>query len=155
MVAPYAGGSLPEGQGNWNDGQSRYDPHAQSQFSNQDPRAMPTGTRQMYTQSPPPDPGVTHTFSFQSSQEREQQLTRQNPPALDRQMTDRDLASSPLPPPGADRQKVTTTNGGSRRPSGSRICGKCGEPLAGQFVRALDNTYHLDCFTCHVRCLVF
>lgn len=38
----------------------------------------------------------------------------------------------------------------SRRPSASRICGKCGEPLAGQFVRALDNTYHLDCFTCHV-----
>lgn len=41
-------------------------------------------------------------------------------------------------------------SGGSRRPSGSRICGKCGEGLTGQFVRALGDTYHLECFTCHV-----
>jgi hypothetical protein len=41
-------------------------------------------------------------------------------------------------------------SGGSRRPSGSRICGKCGLGLTGQFVRALGDTYHLECFTCHV-----
>ncbi|KAB5536547.1 hypothetical protein GE09DRAFT_971110 [Coniochaeta sp. 2T2.1] len=29
-----------------------------------------------------------------------------------------------------------------------RTCGKCGEPLTGQFVRALDGTFHLDCFKC-------
>lgn len=29
-----------------------------------------------------------------------------------------------------------------------RICSKCGEPLTGQFVRALDGTFHLDCFKC-------
>ncbi|PSK42286.1 Rho-type GTPase-activating protein 1 [Elsinoe australis] len=35
------------------------------------------------------------------------------------------------------------------RPSGqSRICGKCQKPLLGQFVRALGDTYHLECFTC-------
>jgi hypothetical protein len=50
--------------------------------------------------------------------------------------------------PSEERTKSSTN--GTRRPSGSRICGKCGEPLAGQFVRALDNTFHLDCFTCHV-----
>lgn len=39
----------------------------------------------------------------------------------------------------------------SRRQSGSkRICGKCKKDLTGQFVRALDNTFHLECFTCHV-----
>lgn len=32
-----------------------------------------------------------------------------------------------------------------------KICGKCGESLTGQFVRALGDTYHLECFTCHVR----
>jgi len=32
-----------------------------------------------------------------------------------------------------------------------KICGKCGEGLTGQFVRALGDTYHLECFTCHVR----
>lgn len=31
-----------------------------------------------------------------------------------------------------------------------KICGKCGEGLTGQFVRALGGTYHLECFTCHV-----
>ncbi|KAI1345126.1 rho-type GTPase-activating protein [Xylariaceae sp. FL0016] len=36
-----------------------------------------------------------------------------------------------------------------RTASGSlRTCAKCGEPLTGQFVRALDGTFHLDCFKC-------
>ncbi|KAK7554510.1 putative Rho GTPase activator [Phyllosticta paracitricarpa] len=38
---------------------------------------------------------------------------------------------------------------GSRRPSGSRTCGKCKGHLTGQFVRALGDTFHLECFTCH------
>ena len=39
----------------------------------------------------------------------------------------------------------------TRRPSGTqRTCGKCQLSISGQFVRALDNTWHLDCFTCHV-----
>ncbi|KAE8316683.1 hypothetical protein BDV41DRAFT_94870 [Aspergillus transmontanensis] len=38
---------------------------------------------------------------------------------------------------------VTKSPGGS-----SRICKKCGEPLTGQFVRALLSTYHLECFKC-------
>ena len=32
----------------------------------------------------------------------------------------------------------------------SRICAECGQQLTGQFVRALDGTYHLECFTCRV-----
>lgn len=36
-----------------------------------------------------------------------------------------------------------------------KICGKCGEGLTGQFVRALGGTYHLECFTCHVGALDF
>ena len=40
---------------------------------------------------------------------------------------------------------------GSRSASGqTRACKKCGEPLTGQFVRALDGTFHLDCFKCRV-----
>lgn len=31
-----------------------------------------------------------------------------------------------------------------------RVCKKCGEALMGQFVRALDGTFHLDCFKCRV-----
>ncbi|KAK0633427.1 hypothetical protein B0T14DRAFT_68319 [Immersiella caudata] len=38
---------------------------------------------------------------------------------------------------------------GSRAASGqTRTCKKCGESLTGQFVRALDGTFHLDCFKC-------
>lgn len=40
---------------------------------------------------------------------------------------------------------------GSRSASGQvRTCKKCGESLTGQFVRALDGTFHLDCFKCRV-----
>ncbi len=37
-----------------------------------------------------------------------------------------------------------------------RICGKCGEPLLGQFVRAMGGMFHLECFMCrvsHTECL--
>nr|POF26120.1 rho-type gtpase-activating protein 1 [Quercus suber] len=48
-----------------------------------------------------------------------------------------------------DREGRPKTNG-NRRPSGQqRVCGKCHLPLTGQFVRALGDTYHLECFTCH------
>ncbi|QDS74422.1 hypothetical protein FKW77_006001 [Venturia effusa] len=30
----------------------------------------------------------------------------------------------------------------------SKLCGKCQQPLTGQFVRALGDTYHLECFIC-------
>ncbi|KAI1828085.1 RhoGAP-domain-containing protein [Xylaria intraflava] len=37
-----------------------------------------------------------------------------------------------------------------RSASGSvRTCAKCGEALTGQFVRALDETFHLECFKCY------
>ena len=55
--------------------------------------------------------------------------------------------NSPRSPAGRDRSR---THGGRRGSSNQRICGKCGDHLAGQFVRALENTYHLECFTCHV-----
>ena len=38
---------------------------------------------------------------------------------------------------------------GEKNSSGHlRLCKKCDEPLTGQFVRALDGTFHLDCFSC-------
>ena len=66
-----------------------------------------------------------------------------------------------LAPQDRSRPSVeATSEGGSkersksngRRPSGQqRTCGKCQRNLTGQFVRALGDTYHLECFTCHVR----
>lgn len=49
-----------------------------------------------------------------------------------------------------ERTRSRQRNG--RAASGqTRTCNKCGEPLRGQFVRALDGTFHLNCFKCRVR----
>lgn len=61
---------------------------------------------------------------------------------------------SPALSVGSDTRKSQERNrsrGRERKASGqTRICHKCGEPLTGQFVRALDGTFHLDCFKCRV-----
>src|SRR4051794_7887252 len=49
-----------------------------------------------------------------------------------------------------DRSR-SRTNGSTGQKSSTgqlRTCKKCGEGLAGQFVRALGGTFHLDCFKC-------
>lgn len=69
-------------------------------------------------------------------------------------------ASASHPQEGVDRpgeasseQQLAERPRGNRKPSAvkeQRTCGKCGNHLTGQFVRALGGTYHLECFTCHV-----
>lgn len=50
---------------------------------------------------------------------------------------------------GGERNRSRGRNNSGRTASGQlRVCKKCGEPLTGQFVRALDGTFHLDCFKC-------
>lgn len=75
------------------------------------------------------------------------------------------LATSPAGSMSSNRGREgdgdMQNNGGERdrsrprhRRQGSgqvRVCKKCGEPLTGQFVRALAGTFHLDCFRCAVR----
>lgn len=54
-------------------------------------------------------------------------------------------------PPKSSGERERSRNRVSRRASGQlRVCKKCGEPLTGQFVRALGGTFHLDCFKCKV-----
>jgi hypothetical protein len=48
-------------------------------------------------------------------------------------------------------ERTRTTPRTGRSASGqTRVCKKCGLQLTGQFVRALDGTFHLDCFKCRV-----
>ena len=49
--------------------------------------------------------------------------------------------------PARERRPSEKNEEGKKK---DRICGKCGKQLTGQFVRALGDTYHLECFTCHV-----
>src|SRR6187402_3467127 len=61
---------------------------------------------------------------------------------------ERDREGEP-PKTSGERNRSRTRNG--RTASGQlRLCKKCGEPLPGQFVRALGGTFHLDCFRCRV-----
>ena len=60
---------------------------------------------------------------------------------------------------GRERTSEERKHSGERNRSRSRrtgsgqlrVCRKCGEPLTGQFVRALGGTFHLDCFRCRVH----
>ncbi|KAI2629753.1 RhoGAP-domain-containing protein [Hypoxylon sp. NC1633] len=57
------------------------------------------------------------------------------------------LSAHSDPRPSGERNRSQGRSG--RTASGQlRICAHCGESLTGQFVRALEGTYHLDCFKC-------
>lgn len=52
-------------------------------------------------------------------------------------------------PPRKSVERNRSRGRGGRSASGqTRTCQACGEPLTGQFVRALEGTFHLDCFKC-------
>ncbi|KAF2019894.1 RhoGAP-domain-containing protein [Aaosphaeria arxii CBS 175.79] len=78
----------------------------------------------------PTDPSNLHSDSSGPSQRQLNQLNRSQTDPLEQ-----------------DQLQV----GPREKPRGrsSKICGKCGQPLTGQFVRALGDTFHLECFTCH------
>lgn len=70
-------------------------------------------------------------------------------PGLGNNGKDRELDT---PKVSGERDRSRTH--GNRKGSGQmRICKKCGEPLTGQFVRALGGTFHLDCFKCKVSAI--
>ncbi|MCJ1378448.1 hypothetical protein MMC17_001547 [Xylographa soralifera] len=48
----------------------------------------------------------------------------------------------------AIREKPRVNSNVEGKKVAQRTCKKCGELLTGQFVRALDGTFHLDCFRC-------
>jgi LIM domain len=141
MSAPFAGGSSGPGQGNW--GQSQQSTALNQSESghhipaNLRPAIPPPGT--VLGNAPPEGAHNGQPFAL-GAPPRDRQLHPS--PGLDRQNSDNSMLST------GDKKQA----GGSRKPSGSRVCAKCGKSLSGQFVRALDATYHLECFTCHVNC---
>lgn len=51
---------------------------------------------------------------------------------------------------GERNRSRSRTRSGKTGSGQLRVCKKCGDPLTGQFVRALGGTFHLDCFRCRV-----
>ncbi|KAF2718820.1 GTPase-activating protein-like protein of the rho/rac family [Polychaeton citri CBS 116435] len=86
---------------------------------------------------------------FGTTPPRERQHSNQNIPIRtrsgdDQQAQDQGERSS------RPKQSSEAVANGRRKGSGQqRLCGKCQQALMGQFVRALGDTYHLECFTCH------
>lgn len=83
-----------------------------------------------------------------SDRDPPQRQSYQNPSNQGMERYNQENGALPNMRPSVDAN--SQSQGSSRRPSGPRICAKCNLPLSGQFVRALDNTYHLECFTCQV-----
>lgn len=111
------------------DGQPHHQPSPQQQ------QPYPYDPRSNGLTRQPTDPPDTLTAP------RSQSLTPQDrTDAPVRSMTDPAQNEQQLQPPKPKRT--------------GKICGKCGEGLTGQFVRALGGTYHLECFTCYV-CILF
>ncbi|KAH8692000.1 putative Rho GTPase activator [Talaromyces proteolyticus] len=69
---------------------------------------------------------------------------RQDPP---REPWEQDQAEPPRDS-SAPRDRTRPHTKSTKSPS-NRTCRKCGEPLTGQFVRALGGTFHLECFKCN------
>ncbi|ERT02888.1 hypothetical protein HMPREF1624_01191 [Sporothrix schenckii ATCC 58251] len=91
---------------------------------------------------PPGSPGLSYREQQRGDRERTHDRDRDRSRELDRGR-DRELE------PRRSGERKHSQQGSSRTASGQvRICKKCGEQLTGQFVRALDGTFHLDCFRC-------
>jgi hypothetical protein len=117
----------------------------------------------------PSGEGRPHGASFSAGDDRRYQVDREIDAAMQGQQQNRSNfvgfgpdARTPASPAGSgyakDRDGESNKTSGERersrtRRKGSgqlRVCKKCGDPLTGQFVRALGGTFHLDCFRCKV-----
>jgi len=136
MVVPYGDGSPTEGRGDYGNAV-----HDRSQYTQGHSRS---NSRTMDTMNAYNGPQVGEDTSYRS---QTQQQTEHNSRQEIQHNGDR-LGADHSPAP-----RDATRNPNPRRPSAQRYCGKCGESLSGQFVRALGDTFHLECFTCNVRSL--
>lgn len=113
--------------------------------------------RQQNYQSPPLPPNATYANRNNSLGPNDAPRQRAGAPGGGA------LPPNGMNPPNNDarspRDRIRPQENSTRDPSRprgtssgkkARICAKCGQNLTGQFVRALDATYHLECFLCRV-----
>ncbi|KAF2199394.1 rho-type GTPase-activating protein-like protein [Delitschia confertaspora ATCC 74209] len=108
------------------------------------------GDQQQYVAYDPRGNGLSRRPTYPVDDPNTQPLApNQRNEDLSRSMTDPATDSDPERLNLAPRERERDESKAGSNRSRSKICGKCGEPLTGQFVRALGDTYHLECFTCH------
>lgn len=109
----------------------------QRKYSNPQERGLPQDRDHQQQMRPIGEQGMNNQPPVSSGQAQGPQRKDSNPQLH---------GSSPQ-----DRERASSRSRTNRKGSGQiRRCNKCGEPLQGQFVRALGGTYHLDCFKCKV-----
>lgn len=79
------------------------------------------------------DPSQRHSIAISPTPEKQEAAEEE-----------KRLNNDPLPKPQATISSRSKTKKKSRK-----VCQKCGLEITGQFVRALQSAYHVDCFTCH------
>ncbi|KAF1989725.1 RhoGAP-domain-containing protein [Aulographum hederae CBS 113979] len=141
MASPFAGGATT-GDGepeHPNTARAQQYPQQQQQQQQYNGETRSHGNNMYSSGAPSPIEGPAYRSQRPLDSPSDRDTHRQNMPQT-QDASGRELSPAP---------RDVTKSDGSRRPSGSRLCGKCGENLTGQFVRALGDTYHLNCFTCH------
>lgn len=103
-----------------------------------------TGAPSISTTNPNGRPAASYTNGSGSGSGSGNNMDTQQDSSINRQSSESRV--------GRKRSQEKDSKGRSRSRTnsnkGHRICKKCGEPLTGQFVRALGGTFHLDCFKC-------
>ncbi|KAG7663208.1 rga1 [[Candida] subhashii] len=111
------------------------------------PTRSPLRDKQSHSESSMLSPSHRHSIAISPTAPKSQSHDS-NPPPLQQPRFDRDMTRelTKFSPPFTSPNNLAVS--GSRRKS-KKSCHKCGQEITGQFVRALQNAYHVNCFTCH------
>ncbi|CAK7263151.1 Rho-type GTPase activating protein Rga1 [Sporothrix epigloea] len=91
---------------------------------------------------PPGSPALSYREQQRGDRDRERTQNHDH-------SQDANRGRNPETEPRSSAERKDSQPRSSRTASGHvRKCDKCGEQLTGQFVRALDGAFHLDCFKC-------
>ncbi len=117
-------------------------------YNNRGPyRQQPYDSNNLYSQSPnngynaPSNPRNRHVGGGSEEQLSNGNLSDSSAGGRYGREKDRSITQDL---PVRERSRANGSNGPKR------ICDKCGEPLLGQFVRAMGGMFHLECFMCRV-----
>ncbi|KAK6453894.1 uncharacterized protein RJT20DRAFT_3886 [Scheffersomyces xylosifermentans] len=84
------------------------------------------------------------SFNYNSSSNTNDSSQFQRPPLPVSSKSSSNTNSKTSSPEPGDRSQTKKTT----RRKARKVCSQCGLDITGQFVRALHNAYHVECFTC-------
>lgn len=130
---------------------SQYHPSIQRDFSSSPPSSsrLPPPPSQQYGHHLPP--GSDHSHSSHSHSPLNPNPNAQHHPYAHSQHSRSQQSQKSQQQLNERPSTSQMSHKSSRNALGQTTCGVCQQPVLGQFVRAMGNVYHLDCFRCKVR----